>query len=70
MTGPPATLGRARCLFCSKMTLRSHGVWSMQCWWCGTIFPLGWLLTSLLARSQRKVTLPDGVLRGDRSNQA
>ncbi len=51
--GPPATLGRDRCLLCSKPCLQSVGEHSIRCWWCGTIFPAVWLCEAL---AQRKVT--------------
>jgi hypothetical protein len=49
---PAASLGRDRCVFCHKMSLQHYGAGSIQCWWCGTIFPAGWLAEAL-----RKIAL-------------
>ena len=40
--------GQARCLLCKRQDLQLYGVGSVRCWWCGTIFPAGWLAETLV----------------------
>jgi len=59
---PGVSLGRARCLLCSKQCLQGYGAGSIKCWWCGTIFPSEWVIGALWERLQRKVTEPASAL--------